>query len=206
MRLVIVSILFYFMLVHIRLISVFALVTPFMVASSLIDQFPYLSSHSQRKEQPVLVDELLQRSRPYYGLILLFLIVGQALFAIYVRGISPRQSITPTAAVNHILHIDPTGRVYNDFSFNGYLIFRGVKTFIDGRTDQLFGGGFLTRVFESPYRPDDEFLALLDEYKTSSALVVPGSAQARKLEESLSWVRRYEDDIAVVYQRVLARP
>jgi hypothetical protein len=30
------------------------------------------------------------------------------------------------------------GLVDNPFDFGGYLIFRGIKTFIDGRTDQLF--------------------------------------------------------------------
>ena len=93
------------------------------------------------------------------------------------------------------------GKVYHDFSFNGYLIFRGVKTFIDGRTDQLFGGGFMTRVFEAGKRANDELLKLLDEHKITSAIVVPGSNQAVKLDKSRFWLRRYEDDTAAVYQR-----
>jgi len=94
--------------------------------------------------------------------------------------------------------------VYNDFSFGGYLVFRGVKTFIDGRTEQLFGGGFLSRTFESPNKPNDEFLELLDEYKVSSALVRPESSEALRLDRAPSWGRQYADDVAVVYQR--ARP
>ena len=86
-------------------------------------------------------------------------------------------------------------------ALGGYLVFRGVKTFIDGRTDQLFRGGFLSRTFESPNKSNAEFLRLLDEYKISTALVRPESSAALKLDRAPSWQRQYADDVAVVYQR-----
>jgi hypothetical protein len=201
MRLVIVTIMFYIMLVHIRMVPIFALVTPLMIASSLRTQFPYLSIESQAHDQPGFLGKLLRASKLHYALILSALIAGPSLLAFHVRGIGPPDSINPAAAVDYVLRTDPSGRLYNDFSFGGYLIFRDVKTFIDGRTDQLFGGGFLARTFESPNRPNDEFLQLLDEYKVSSALVRPESGQALKLDRAPSWRRVYEDAIAAVYQR-----
>ncbi len=202
MRLVIVTITFYSMLVYIRMAPIFALVTPLMIASSLRAQFPFLSLESQRRDQ--FLSRLLRVSRPRYALILSVLLVGPSLLILSARAISPRESIHPVAAVDYILRTDPFGRVYNDFSFGGYLVFRGVKTFIDGRTDQLFRGGFLSRTFESSNQSNDEFLELLDEYKVSSALVRPESSEALRLDRAPSWGRQYADDVAVVYQR--ARP
>jgi hypothetical protein len=204
MRLIIVTIMFYMMLVHIRMVPIFALVTPLMIASSLRAQFPFLSVESQAHDQPSFFDNLLRASRPHYALILSVLIAGPSLLAFHAREIGPPDSINPAAAVDYILRTDPSGRLYNDFSFGGYLIFRDLKTFIDGRTDQLFGGGFLARTFESANKPNDDFLELLDEYKVSSALVRPESHQASKLDRAPSWRRQYEDAIAAVYQR--ARP
>jgi hypothetical protein len=199
MRLVIVTISFYFMLVHIRMVPIFALVTPLMIASSLRAQFPFLSLKCQQNDQ--FFNWLLRVSRPLYALTFSALLIAPSLLILSTRAIGPPENIQPMAAVNYILRTDPSGRVYNDFSFGGYLVFRDVKTFIDGRTGQLFGGGFLSRTFESPNKQNNEFLELLDEYKVSSALVKPESSQAAKLDRAPSWRRRYADDVAVVYQR-----
>jgi len=188
MRLVIVTIVFYMMLVYIRMVPIFALITPLMIASSLRAQFPFLSLESQGHDQ--FFSRLLRLSRPRYALILSVLLVGPSLLILSTQVIRPRESIYPVMAVDYILRTDPFGRVYNDFSFGGYLVFRGVKTFIDGRTDQLFQGGFLSRTFESPNKSNDEFLQPLDEYKISSALVRPQSSEALKLDRAPSWQRR----------------
>jgi hypothetical protein len=199
-RLIIVTMAFYMMLVHVRMVPIFALVTPLVIASSLRAQFPYLSLESQAHDSPGLLDMLVRKLRPQYAVILAALIAGPSLVAFYMRGIGPPDIITPAAAVDYILRTDPSGRVYNDFNFGGYLIFRDVNTFIDGRTDQLFGGGFLAKTFESiKSANDNEFLELLDKYKISSVLVSPASAS--KLDRAPSWQRRHEDNIAVVYQR-----
>jgi hypothetical protein len=200
MRLMIVTIMFYMMLVHIRMVPIFALVTPLMIASSLRAQFPFLSLESQVQDQPSVFN-LLRASKLRYALILLALIAGPSLLAFHARRVAPSDSISPTAAVDYILRTDPSGRLYNDFAFGGYLIFRDVKTFIDGRTDQLFGGGFLARTFEASNKPNDDFLKLLDDYKVSSALVRPESGQSLKLDRAPSWRRVYEDANAAVYQR-----
>ena len=199
MRLVIVTITFYLMLVYIRMVPIFALVTPLMIASSLRAQFPFLSLESQRHDP--FLSKLLRLSRPGYALIFSVLLIGPSLLMLSARAIRPHEAIYPVSAVDYIVRTDPSGRVYNDFSFGGYLVFRGVRTFIDGRTEQLFGGGFLSRTFDSPNKPNDEFLELLDEYKVSSALVRPQSAQALKLDRTPAWQRQYADDVALVYQR-----
>jgi hypothetical protein len=202
MRLVIITILFYMMLVYVRLGSVFALVAALLIASSLTSQFPYLSLESLSRNEPYLFGWLIRAVRPRNVLILLTLLMGSSLFGIYARGVVPRENIYPAAAVDYILRADSSCQLYNDFNFGGYLVFRGVKTFIDGRTDQLFGGGFLSRAFDSGKKPNDDFLKLLNEYNVSCALVMPESDRALKLDKAPAWRRRYLDDVAAVYQRV----
>src|SRR5262249_24151370 len=147
------------------------------------------------------LSKLMRLSGPRYALIFSILLIGPSLLTFSARTISPPAVIYPVSAVDYIVRTDPSGRIYNDYSFGGYLVFRGVTTFIDGRTGQLFGGAFLSRTFDSPNKSNDEFLELLDEYKVSSALVRPESAQALKLDKERSWQRQYADDVAVVYQR-----
>src|SRR5262249_42099488 len=103
MRLIIVMIMFYMKLVHIRMVPIFALVTPLMIASSLCAQFPFLSVESQAHDQPSFFDKLLRVSRLHFALILSSLIVGPSLLAFHARGIGPRDSIYPAAAVDYIL-------------------------------------------------------------------------------------------------------
>jgi hypothetical protein len=200
-RLIAVTGLFYLMLIHIRFASVFAVIAPLLIASSLARQFPYIARGPQNESEPLL-KHLGRIAKPVYGLAFAGVIVGSLLLSLYARGVSPHSSIHPVAAVDYVLRTDPSGRVYNDYSFGGYLIFRGIKTFIDGRSDQLFGGGFMARAFQSARKPNNEFLELLDEYKITSAIVEPASNESVRLGAARHWQRRYDDKISVVYQRM----
>ncbi len=90
------------------------------------------------------------------------------------------------------------GRVYNTYNFGGYLIAQRVPTFIDGRTDQLFLGGFFD-TFVRTRRPEAraEFLEHLRRHNVSWALVKTGSPEARNLEAA-GWVARHSDEIGLV--------
>ena len=46
--------------------------------------------------------------------------------------------------------------VLNQYDFGGYLIFKGVKVFVDGRTD-LYGDAFLAN-YDLAMRPDQQNL------------------------------------------------
>ena len=127
---------------------------------------------------------LIRLSRPGIALVIVLALAGASLLGAYSRPIAPDRSILPIAATDYIIATDPSGRVYNDYSFGGYLILRGVKTFIDGRADQLFGGGFLAGTFESSIKSNDDFVNLIDKYNVTSALVLPKSGAAARLDKS----------------------
>ena len=60
---------------------------------------------------------------------------------------------TPGAALAHVPAALRAQPVLNDYAFGGYLIFEGVRPFIDGRAD-LYGDAFLARYAQTLIRPD----------------------------------------------------
>jgi hypothetical protein len=94
-----------------------------------------------------------------------------------------------------------SGPVFNDFDFGGYLIFRGIKTYIDGRT-LPFGRQFAIDYFEALQIKNQAKLdELADTSKASWTLLRPGSTMANHFDRSPRWRQLYADDIAVVHVR-----
>ncbi|MBV9077827.1 MAG: hypothetical protein JO048_10115 [Methylobacteriaceae bacterium] len=115
----------------------------------------------------------------------------------------PSRSVTPVAALAAARSLGATGPVYNDYDFGGFLMAEGVPTFIDGRTDQLFLGGFISGLYRDLRRQDNgPFLARLDRFGVGWALVRPQSLEARHLAGAAGWRRAYVDDTATVYLRL----
>ena len=90
----------------------------------------------------------------------------------------------------------------NSYDFGGTLIFHGVKTYLDGRTDQLFLDGFMKRDRETMHSSGKPGLeALLKEYSVSWALLLPDDGRVPFFDEMTNWRKAYADDYAVIYQR-----
>jgi hypothetical protein len=189
----------YMALIHVRFTALAAIIIPILVAGPLGRQFVSLSKGSPDHAFAV-VQNLVRRPR-LLAFLGAFAAVGM-IFSIYIPDRRPARFITPVAAVDHIEANGGKGKVYNAYSFGGYLIFRGIPTFVDGRTDQLFTGGFLTKLYRSLDGTGREFLQLLDEHQVSLALVRPNSAEAERLAESSRWRLVYSDDVAILYERV----
>ena len=95
---------------------------------------------------------------------------------------------------------DLSGNIYNPYNFGGYLIFRGIKTFVDGRTDQLFTGGFATRLYDAVDENPRKFIGYLMAYNVSIAIVVPNSREAQELSSAAGWQKVYSDDVSELFQ------
>lgn len=115
---------------------------------------------------------------------------------------SPLPNVTPAAALDAALAAGARGPVFNAHDYGGYLIWRGIPTFIDGRNDQLFHRGFATALYGAERGADDAaFLALLDRHGITWALVPVGSAAAEKLARAAGWRRVHADDVAAAFLR-----
>ena len=117
------------------------------------------------------------------------------------RGWSPRAQISPVGAVAAIKARN-AGPVLNDYDFGGYLIYAGVRPFIDGRTDQLYGEAFMVRHDRAvTLRNVGDFVHLLDEYGIGATLLNPATPAVGLLDRMDEWQRVYADDVAVVHVR-----
>ena len=185
--------------VHVRFVALAAIVIPVLVAGPLARQFDYISN---AKPDPVLASVLTVAAKPLLRLIaIVAAIVGVAASALLPTRDLP-SAMVPIAAVDHLGTRAKEGKVYNDYGFGGYLIFRGIPTFVDGRSDQLFGGGFLGELNRTLDGPARDFRALLDRYEIRFALVRPKTRDAYALDEGEGWRRLYADDAAILYERV----
>ncbi|HUN45975.1 MAG TPA: hypothetical protein VMU85_05625 [Stellaceae bacterium] len=128
----------------------------------------------------------------------LLMAAGASLAA--TRPLSPPRDYMPEAAVRAALAHNPKGPVLNDYNFGGYLIFAGVPTFVDGRTD-LFPDAFLERENKALNLVDDGLPSLLDDYRIGWTLMPAGSSAVALLDHLPGWRRLYADDIAVVHVR-----
>lgn len=109
-------------------------------------------------------------------------------------------AVTPAhalAAVPPVLRALP---VYNDAALGGYLIFSGVRPFIDGRAE-LYGPAFMARYQAAIIRPGSEFARELAQYDIRWALVGANSRAGRLLAGLPNWHRSHADPVAQVYIR-----
>ena len=189
-RIVVVVLFGYMMLRHQRFLCLFALVAPIVAAGPLARRLPWLAASLPERRADVL---------PRFAAAGLLL---AALGAGLLKSPEPSSLTTPAAALRAARALGIAGPVYNDYDFGGFLIGQGVSTFIDGRTDQLFLGGFISELFAAVRAADGTaFAKLLDSRGVTWALVKPGSDEVRHLDALPGWRRAYGDATAVVYTR-----
>jgi len=120
------------------------------------------------------------------------------------RQIEPSPRATPRAAVELIKRLN-AGPVLNYYDVGGYLIFSGVPTFIDGRTE-LFGRDFVDRYNQAVSLQNfADFTRVLDEYKIEVTLLRPDFPAVGLLDTLQNWKRIHSDSLAVVHLRTKTR-
>lgn len=107
---------------------------------------------------------------------------------------------TPATALAAARRLGLSGPVFNSEQFGGYLVFRGVPTFIDGRIE-MFGNTFLAGYLDATNGDPSRLQALLDQWGVRWALLAPSRGAARSLDHMTGWRRVYADARAVVYAR-----
>ena len=107
-------------------------------------------------------------------------------------------AISPASALAHVPRFVSETPVLNDYSFGGYLIWNGVKVFIDSRAD-LYGDIFL-RDYASIVSPDKDALAAALAFHHARWTIFPAEAPVVKLLDTTpGWRRFYTDKLAVVH-------
>ena len=186
---------------HARHEDLLAIVGPLAAAASLGCAFsslgaPTRSSHLRqwfaRLAAPAAVPACL-----------LTLVVAMALSAPMTMRRIDRvdDAVTPGAALVAAERLGLGGPVYNSEAFGGYLLFRGVPSFIDGRVE-LYGDAFVTQDFQAENGNEPVLAALLDRYRVGWTLLLPQAGAVGVLDHLPGWERVYADGQAVIHRRV----
>jgi hypothetical protein len=189
-RVLVVLGLLHFALAQVRNADLLAMLAPLYLAAPLARQFGAGSE-----------DYVAGSTRGVNLAALGVMIVATVL--VQVRDVRPALHNTPEAAVANA-GLAEAGPVLNDYSFGGYLIFKGIPSFIDGRSE-LYGGPFIERYNRDVSLADvDDFFKLLDQYKFGATLLDPNTPAVALLDRLPDWQRVYGDDVAVVHKRFAA--
>jgi hypothetical protein len=107
----------------------------------------------------------------------------------------------PEAALQFMLQHRMTDRVFNEYAWGGYMIWKTpqIKPFIDGRADLFVYNG----VFDDYLKiaKIEKTSELLDRYKIRYALLPNDRAITYFLRHSQCWREVYKDDLAAVFER-----
>jgi hypothetical protein len=177
------------------------LVLPFLLAHPLQQQFIFLRPVAD--PFPLFDMDRLRVFRSTLALIATLVATGLlgVAYVILRPNDVPPVDITPAAVVDHAMKANVGGPVLNDYGFGGYLIFRGIPTFIDGRT-LPFGKQFALDYFDAmTFGANEKLDRLADAYNVSWTLLRPRSPAALHFDHSPGWQRVYADDVAVVHVR-----
>jgi hypothetical protein len=107
----------------------------------------------------------------------------------------------PVQAVAYMKEHGLTNRVFNFYTWGGYLIWEGIKPFIDGRADMYVFSG--SKVFDDykraafPQNPDPD--GVFARWEVKVVLVPENSWLALYLRHHPEWRETYSDETAVVF-------
>lgn len=183
-RLLVLLGLIYMGLSHSRNAEMLGLLAPLFIAAPLAPQLGRSDgSHSKVQWLPSLA----------LMLVLALASIGFSFAAHY----QPRAAVTPAGAVA-ALKATGAQHVLNSYDFGGYLIFFGVKPFIDGRTEQDF---VLRHDRALHLRDVGTFFRLLQQYDIDATLLAPDTPAVGLLDRLPGWKRVYADGVAVLHVR-----
>lgn len=202
-RLMFVCGLLYLALKHQRYHALVGVVSPFLLATPIAAGLKSLTD-STGKDVEVLDRWFRALARPASANGILMIVALGALLAYGNTRISrpaPAAEITPARALAAFQATGTTGRVLNEYSFGGYLIFRGIPVFYDGRGD-MYGDALIGEAVDALFLKHRGALEqLLATHQIGWTLLTPTTPAVQLLDYLPNWQRIYADSIAVVHVR-----
>jgi hypothetical protein len=199
-RLALVLILIHLALVHARHADLLGFVGPLAVAGSLGPQIVERMGGKTRSGLAELLARLTPPAPwPALGAVVLacLLIAIAAMPRPILRG---DDDVTPLSALDAAQTLGLKGPVFNSEAFGGYLLFRGVPSFIDGRIE-MYGDNFLKSYMAESSGSEPALTDMLERYHIAWTLLLPGDGAVGALDQLPGWKRVYADKWAVVHAR-----
>ncbi|QND55099.1 hypothetical protein HB779_24915 (plasmid) [Phyllobacterium sp. 628] len=187
-------------LTHQRFAYMLILLVPLVIAPEIGAQFAWISARKWAEAPRDWLEKLAAcYFRPLSAAIGIVLVVGAIVFSL-VGKIEPSPKTSAKGALAYAEEHGVTGNVFNSYDFGGTLIFHGIKTFIDGRTDQLFLNGFMKKSMLAGSSAGKPVLEeLLKDHAVKWALLKADDQRIPFFDELPDWQRVYADADAVIY-------
>jgi hypothetical protein len=203
-RVVFVLGLLYLALKHQRYHALLGLVSAFLLATPIGVGLRSLSTDAAGANADGLdrwFRRWSSRARPVGLGIALLLGVGYVMIGRGLMPSAPNRSTTPERALAAFQATGVHANVLNAYGLGGYLIFREVPVFIDGRAD-MYGDAFVAKAAEAMTLKAPHALEnLLAKYQVGWTMLGPQSPAVELLDHLPQWKRVYADSIAVVHVR-----
>lgn len=186
-RLAILIGLLHLSLSHVRHELLLALVAPVLLAKPLAQALDAPAEPMQLDRRVVLAG-----------------LAGVAIALAIVRVFLPAPVSAPYEATRAALAALPPGYkdkpVLNGYGFGGYLIFEGVKPYVDGRAD-LFGDAFLRDYSRVARGERDALDALLADQHIGWTMFSPAQGAVAAMDATPGWKQVFADPRVVVHVR-----
>jgi hypothetical protein len=199
-RLLLLLALCHMALAHVRHAELLGLVGPLVVAASL---GPQIATRVGAAPVSALSRAVIRLASPAHrpAIVSALAVAVMMSLALVMRPIvRTNDPVTPSAALDFAMRMGLRGPVFNSEGFGGYLIFRGIPTFIDGRIE-LYGNDFLARYLKAEAGEKGALAALIDQYSITWALLSPQQRVVQTFDNLPGWHRVYSDNLAVIYTR-----
>lgn len=194
-RILLVLVLTWMALTHVRSMEAFAFLVPLVLARPLGESSPRFEPDARGGET---------WPARYVTALGALMIVAAAWTSTSIYMAHHRFTFTmtqtPVAAVD-LLEQRKAQRIFNAYQFGGYLISRDIPVFVDGRAE-LYGEKFVMDFFKAvEAKKLDNLTRLLEEYRIDATLMVADAPAAQVLDHIKGWKRLYADDVAVIHVR-----
>jgi hypothetical protein len=177
---------------HVRNVEIFALLLPIVVLTPVASQFSLRPAWSARVVVPAPVVAAI-----------VILLGGWTWLLAANNAMAVPESQAPSAAVE-ALKAHGAKRVLNDLPFGGYLIWRQIPVFVDGRAE-LYGEAFDMAFYRAMQLKNvDDLLNILEKWKIDAVMLTPHTPAVGLLDHIGGWRRAYTDGNAVLHVRTAA--
>jgi hypothetical protein len=190
------------MLNHIRFMYVFFLLVPIFILQEVVKQNPRLSREQWMMQPRDKFENFTAKwLRPILSI---GTMVSFAVFLLNATNspYAPPANRRADGAFAYIKSHNLEGPVMNTYDFGGPLILNNIKTFIDGRAEQLFLGDFMKNYIDSGAAGGEKQLeTILETYKIAWTMLVPGDLRNQFLAAMPEWKKTYADEYTVIFER-----
>jgi hypothetical protein len=183
---------------HMRFIMLLAVVAPLISGAAFAAAMERLAESFSLFRRPDPLSDPKWRVPALIGCLAAFLALPFT-----IDRPKPPALVAPVEALASVPPDLRSQPVYNSYNLGGFLIMNGVKTFIDGRTDQLFTTDFMAKLHRLIRAGDDAaLLAFIEGYGPRWAIVQKDQDDVPPLERSPRWRETFSDDNVKVFVRV----